>query len=396
MKSHDVPGLRAPTHVPPDRVIDFDIARDPGLKTDIFERLRAVRDASPRVAYSTANGGEWLVFGREELQRVVADPETFSTSYLAGGRKAFIPLSLDPPEHAPWRHLLLKHFGPAQVKSLEPFVRGWAERLIRPLETKSACDFFEAVAEPMPVSVFMVLMGLPLERFEEFRRLVMTVLTPREPGDAAARRSEASAEIARALGELIAVRRQAPKDDLVSRLLCEEIEGRPITQAELMSISFLLFIAGLDTVTNAMAFGIRHLARDLELQEDIRQDRALIPATVEKLLRLYTFVNTSRLVMKDTELDGVRIRKGEMVSCVLWGGSNDPGGEAEGPRHMAFGGGHHICLGMYLARLELRVMYETWFDRIGRFTLAPDPAPAMRGGPVMNITRLLLNLEPRA
>ena len=137
-----------------------------------------------------------------------------------------------------------------------------------------------------------------------------------------------------------------------------------------MSISFLLFIAGLDTVTNAMTYGMRHLARDQALQTRLRQDPSLIPATVETLLRLYTFVNTIRVVMRETELDGVTLKPGELIWCVLWGGSNDPDAETGGPRHMAFGGGHHICLGMYLARLELRVMYETWFERIGRFTLA--------------------------
>jgi cytochrome P450 len=130
------------------------------------------------------------------------------------------------------------------------------------------------------------------------------------------------------------------------------------------------------------------------MQAAIRADRSLIPAAVEKLLRLYTFVNITRLVVRDTELGGASLKAGEVVWCVLWGGSNDPAGETEGPRHMAFGGGHHICLGMYLARLELRVMYETWIEHIGRFTLAKDDHPTMRGGNVMNITRLLLNLEP--
>jgi cytochrome P450 len=388
--------LNIPAGVPPERVIDFDIARDPALKLDVFKRLREVRDHAPKVAYTTANGGHWLVFGREELQRVMSEAETFSTSHMGGDDgQGFIPLSLDPPAHAPWRHLLLKHFGPAQVKTLEPFVRTWAERLVGEVEGAASCDFLKAVAEPMPVSVFMVMMGLPLERFDEFRRLVMLMLTPREEGDDLAARAGAFGEIASALNALIAERRRSPRDDLVSKLLAEEIGGRPLSHKELMSISFLLFIAGLDTVTNAMTYGMRHLARDQALQERLRQDPSQIPPAVETLLRLYTFVNTNRLVMKDTELGGVTLKAGELIWCVLWGGSNDPDAETGGPRHMAFGGGHHICLGMYLARLELRVMYETWFERIGRFTLADDNQPAMRGGNVMNITRLLLNLEPR-
>ncbi len=396
MSEGDVKLRVAPADIPAGRIIDFDIVRDVALKDDVFARLQAVRDASPSVAYSTANGGQWLVFGREALQRVLTESETFSTGYMSDGHMGLIPLSLDPPEHAPWRHLLLKHFGPAQVKTLEPLVRAWAERLVGALEGRQECDFLKSVAEPLPVSVFMLLMGLPLERFDEFRRLVVQMLTPPEPGEDRATRGQAGAAIAAVLAELIAERRRAPKEDLVSRLLAEEIDGRPLAQAEIMSISYLLFIAGLDTVTNAMTYGIRHLARDQALQGEIRNSPALIPATVERMLRLYTFVNTNRRVVKDTELDGAPLKAGQMVWCVLWGGSNDPTGETDGPRHMAFGAGHHICLGMYLARLELKVMYETWFSRIGRFTLAPDDRPAMRGGNVMAITRLLLSLEPAA
>lgn len=385
-----------PGHVAPERVVDFDLATDVGLRSDPFTRLREVRDHAPAVAYTPRNGGHWLVFGRDEMQQVLADAETFSSAHLGGGGDGpgMIPLGIDPPDHAPWRFAMLKHLGPAQIRGLEPFVRSWAERLIAQLDGATSCDFLKAVAEPMPVSVFMVIMGLPLDRFDEFRRLVMLALTPPEDGEDLSERMGVHGKIMGVLSELIADRRREPRDDLVSKLLAETVNGRAITDAEMMSMGFLLFLAGLDTVTNAITYGMRHLARDQDLQARIRQDRSLIPETVERLLRAYTFVNTHRLVKRDTELGGATIKAGEMVWCVLWSGSNAAGGETEGPRHMAFGGGHHICLGMHLARLELRVMYETWFDHVGRFTLVPDDRPAMRGGSVMNITRLLLDLEP--
>ncbi len=285
-----------PAGVPPERVIDFDIAQDPALKRDVFERLRAVRDRSPKVAYTTANGGHWLVFGREELKRILSEAETFSSSNMGGANgSGLIPISLDPPAHAPWRHLLLRHFGPAQVKMLEPFVRSWAERLIGKLEgatpMRGGLPEGRSPGTPMPVSkcVQRVMMGMPLERFDEFRRLVMLMLTPPEPGDDRAARKGAYGQIAATLNVLIAERRLVPRDDLVSKLLAEEIDGRPLTHQELMSISFLLFIAGLDTVTNAMTYGMRHLARDQVLQARLRREPSLIPATVETLLRLYTF-----------------------------------------------------------------------------------------------------------
>jgi cytochrome P450 len=384
-----------PSHVPADRVIDFDLSQDQALKFDPFKRLQEVRDGSPRVCFTTGNGGHWLAFGRDEIQQVLSDGDAFSSAHLGGGTgPGFIPLSVDPPEHGPWRLLLLKYLGPAQMRALEPFIRDWAERFISRLDGAASCDFLKAVAEPIPVSVFMVVMGLPLERFDEFRGLVLTALTPPEEGEDMTERMGVHGKIFAIINELIEDRRREPKDDLVSKLVVEQIHGRPLAHEELMSICFLLFLAGLDTVTNAMSYGIRHLAQNPELQEELRRDHSKIPAAIERMMRLYTFVNTSRVAKKDVELDGVTIKAGEVVWVALWGGSNEPGGETEGVRHMGFGGGHHMCLGVHLARLEMRIMYEVWFDHIGRFSLAPDPGPNMRGGSVMNIRRLLINLEP--
>src|ERR1700743_576943 len=118
-----------PSHVPADRVIDFDIASDEALKTDAFKRLAQVRDAAPTIAYTPRNGGHWLLFSRSTIDQVMQDGVTFSSAHLSAaagdGGPGMIPLGIDPPDHAPWRHLLLKHFGPAQVKALEPFARSW-------------------------------------------------------------------------------------------------------------------------------------------------------------------------------------------------------------------------------------------------------------------------------
>ena len=398
MNARRSPASRVPPHVPPERVIDFDIASDAALRRDVFKRLAEIRMVAPKVCYTPRNGGHWLAFGREELQRILSDGETFSSSHIGAvltSGPGMIPLSLDPPAHTPYRQLLFRHLGPRRIAALEPLVRSWAERLIGGVADRTSCDFLRDVAEPLPVSVFMELMGLPLERFKEFRSLVRVALTPPRPGEDAAARMDVHSRIVSMLTELIGTRKHLPRDDLVSKLLAEEISGRSLTDAEMLSICYLLVMAGLDTVTNAMTYGMRHLAMDMQMQSELRGNRGLIPAAVEKLLRLYSFVNTHRVVRRDTQLDGATLRAGEMVWCILWGGSNEPGGETEGPRHMAFGSGNHLCLGMYLARLELRVMYETWFEQIGPFCLAADDRPAMHGGTVMNIERLLLLLEPR-
>src|SRR5690606_32855578 len=128
------------------------------------------------------------------------------------------------------------------IRELESAIRATAEKLIAPLADQGSCDFVKTVAEPMPISIFMELMGLPFERFAEFRDLALRVVSASDTT------GEASGRIVGILSELIAARAREPRNDLVSALLAERINGQPIGGADLMSICFVLFLGGLDTV----------------------------------------------------------------------------------------------------------------------------------------------------
>lgn len=387
-----------PKHVPPELVIDFDYIDDPGLAEDAFSRLRDVRDNSPPIAYTFRNGGRWLLFRHDDMQTLLSDSEHFSSGHFATafsqvGAPPLVPLGLDPPDHFRWRMILLNQLGPKKIRTMEKVIRQKAEELILPLAKADSCDFVQAVAEPMPITIFMETMGLPLERFREFRELALQIVSPPEAGEVRDI-GATNTRIIEILEELIAERKKAPKHDLVSALIAEEVDGEPISGQKVLELCYILFLGGLDTVTNAMSFGIRHLAINQDMQDEVRRHPERMDEVVEKLLRLTSFVNPTRVVRQDTSVLGVPMKKGEIVLNVAWAGSNEAGGETEGSRHMAFGGGHHLCAGMHLARLELRIMFETWFKHIGRFTLAPDKGPTMHGGTVFHLKRLLLRLEP--
>ena len=203
------------------------------------------------------------------------------------------------------------------------------------------------------------------------------------------RRQEIAAIILDHLRETIAERRVQPEDDLISSLIGESVDGRPLTQDEIESMSFLLFLAGLDTVANAAGFMFARLAQMPQLQCQLRADPTLIDPFINEVLRMSGVVTTARLVMQDYQLGGAPLKKGDMVLCPLaLAGLDDRANsdplefriDRKSSAHLMFATGPHLCVGHFLARLELRILLGEWLRAVPEFMLDPKLPREVRIG----------------
>ena len=394
-----VADLAVPEHVRPEQVIDFDLYTDAALRADLHLGYHKLHELGRDVLYTPRNGGHWIVTRFDLMTEILRDTEHFSNRELQIPKthtpNVMIPLNLDPPDHARYRAVLIRHFDKKSVAAREESLHAWAGRLIDRVAGAGQVDFSEALGAAFPVSVFMELMGMPLARFEEFRAIVGEYFGH----SSAARRVELEGQIFAFIRTLYDERRAAPRDDLASHLLQERVRGERLTQDELESIGFLLFIAGLDTVANALTFAFRSLAADPALQARLAAEPERIPDFVEESLRRSAVVNQTRVVKKDTELGGARFRVGEMVMCPLtMAGLDDrknPNPEMfdidrAAREHITFSTGPHLCIGNILARSEMRVFTQEWLRRIPSFAIAPGTKLEWRPGLVMSLPHLPL------
>jgi cytochrome P450 len=394
-----------PDHVASELVADYDYFTDPRFETDVQRGLHRLHGETPDVFFSPRNGGFWVVTRYELMEKVLRDTTHFSSRELdipkSNSTNVMIPLNLDPPEHLPYRMAIMRHFDQKKIREMEPKLRVWANRLIDAVIDRGECEFAEDVGAAFPVSVFMELMGLPLERFEEFRAIVLEYFG----GTSVERRIALQDHMISIMDAEFEKRRTNPTEDLMSKLVHEEVRGRPLTRDELQSIGFLLFIAGLDTVANTLSFSFRQLALHSELQERLIREPEASATFVEEILRRCSIVQQTRLVKADVEIAGATMRAGDMVACPLALAGMDDRRNADPEKidldrpnraHLAFSTGPHICIGNFLARTEMRVLTEEWLKRIPQFRMKPGIEPEWRAGGVMALHNVWLQWDKPA
>jgi cytochrome P450 len=352
--------------------------------------FKLLRDAAPVVHMEGEDerlpgaSGVHIVGGDDDVREVLHNWEVFSSGEGAvsiGQIRPLIPLQIDPPEHRNFRKLLDPLFAPKRIALLEDRTRALVKGLVDQVAGDGHCNFHEAIAEPLPTTVFLQLLGLPVERAKEFIALKDGIIRPpaNTNKERVAMTNDTGQKIYAVLQDVVDQRLAKREDDFISLFLDSEVDGHRLTPDDVIDIGYLFFLAGLDTVTASLDCMLAYLAQHPEQRQELVDDPALIPHAVEELLRWEAPVQgVVRITTQDTVLNGCPIAANETVSVMLgsanvdertWDNPDDVDFHREVNKHIAFGGGAHRCLGSHLARMELRVALEEWHLAVPEYRL---------------------------
>ncbi|MGK4002083.1 cytochrome P450 [Sorangium sp. So ce1036] len=290
-------------------------------------------------------------------------------------------LGSDPPDHTRLRGVVQKAFSPREMERLRPRVQAIADELLDAVIDQGRMDLVAELAVPLPVTVIADLLGVPREDRHQFRRWTKILISPTGERDFIERIQPVLREFERYLRERLARRREAPRDDLVSKLLAAEEQERTMSPTELTSMVFLLLVAGHETTVHLIASGALLLLSHPDERRRVEQDPGLIGSAVEEALRHEGPVEFSmvRWALEDVEVFGARVPAGEGVGASILSADHDPDQFPDPDRfdvgrspnrHIAFGSGIHFCLGAMLARIEAAVTLSTLLRRLPRLALA--------------------------
>jgi cytochrome P450 len=347
----------------------------PELAADLQPTLARMRAECP-VAHSDRYNGFWVFTRYEDVLAIAQDWQTFSSAQgltvpVAPIAVRNLPVELDPPLQRVFKRLINPWFTPAVVARWEDRTRTLVTRLIDEFASEGRCDFMAAFARPYPaLSFFESAINAPAGDIEKVAYMASKAGAPNDP-DAA----ECWAGLSEWIRNFIEDRRRGtPRGDVVDAVIGAEIEGRPITDEEIIGTVQLLILGGLETTAGALGAMMIRFCQEPEVAGQLRRRPELIPAAVEELLRLDgPFISIARTATRATQVGGQDIQAGEKV-IIYWASADRDGAQFEDPdrfdaarpsnRHLAFGAGPHRCAGSHLARMNLRVALEELLPRL--------------------------------
>jgi len=291
-------------------------------------------------------------------------------------------LNFDPPNHTRLRGLVHKAFTPRMIDNLRPRIESISEELLKEMQAHrgETIDLIDTYAFPVPIIVIMELLGIPPEERDQFRQWTRSILFSGQHREM----MFASMSLINYLNEIFDERRAHAQDDLISGLLQVEEDGSKLSQQEMISMIFLLLVAGHETTVNLIASGTMTLLRHPDQKDKLAKDPSLIRSAVEEMLRYESPVENTlnRWAVEDIEIGGKTIPRGDIVLATVLGANRDPSVfpdpdtfdiTREPNKHIAFGNGIHFCLGAPLARMEGAIAINALLKALPKLELAVAP-----------------------
>lgn len=362
-------------------------AFDPAAREDPHPRLKALRDECPVMRDEAVK--TWLLSGYENVRSTVNDrtfvrhPKNAEEGSMTrmmvdpddpDGRRSSI-LFQDDPDHSRNRLPLVKAFY-ARIKKMEPEIEAMIDRVIDAAPASGRFDIMEQIAVPLPIMIIAHILGVDENRLVEFREWsegVILSLNPLRSPEEAAQMMACGEKLDAYFSELMAARRNAPRDDLISDMVQAQADGGDFDDDELRTNLQALLVGGNLTTTDLIGNGVWLFLTHPDQMDALKADPGLAGAAVEEVLRYEAPVQaTSRIVSEDREVAGCPMKKSQPVFMSLAAANRDPA-KFDAPEdfditvkrasHISFGGGAHICIGAPLARIEARRVYEKLFAR---------------------------------
>lgn len=382
---------------------------DPAFIADPWPTYQALREQQP-VLHSDNYDGYWLVSRYEDVLAVIKDWESFTSSVVgnllipSGVPRSlpYLPLETDPPEHTRYRSLVRPVFAPRRVNSFREPLAALARDLLARLIERGSGDVPPEFSEHMSATSLALFVGLPAEDHDLWVSLVHRAFegNVRDKDDA----QRAAAEFGQYIRGLIASRRAAPSDDIISILIEAGSHERSLSDDEIFGFVLLLLVAGHETTASALSYTFWQLASQPQLLEFLREDRGRIPRAIEEFVRLASPVSIfARNASDDIEFRGQRIGAGDTIGMSFASANRDPRRferpeeivlDREPNEHLGFGFGTHVCLGAPLARLELTSALHALLDAEVDLSLDGEVGWSGRGD-VLSLKRVPVRFTKR-